>query len=216
MQILEQILRTRAWPELVPDFTHQFLVDGYGDVYGSDYAAAATTTDHNTLLAYLPSARSVTVDLGAIAGDQTEVCWVRADDGSVVFGGRYTDAGLRTFSPPSSGDWVLVVDNVAAGLPVVGSVDTAAPPAAVDLRLAATPNPFNPATTLDFRAPAGQPVRIDVFDARGRRRQHLFEGRATGDEQTLRWAPRSLESGVYYLRIRAADSSSVREVTLLK
>jgi endonuclease/exonuclease/phosphatase family metal-dependent hydrolase len=75
--------------------------------------------------------------------------------------------------------------------------DTAVAELPVAPRLAAWPNPFNPATRLAFSLPAGGPARLDVFDTSGRRVARLFDGDAPAGELHVVWRPADLPAGLY-------------------
>jgi len=60
------------------------------------------------------------------------------------------------------------------------------PPVATNLQPAA-PNPFNPHTTLHFTLADGGPVRLAVYDHRGRRVRTLASGPWAAGEHDVRW-----------------------------
>jgi hypothetical protein len=69
------------WYELIPDQNHNILVSGYGtfnnnnvDIIKNDYATAAYTLDGTLAIIYIPSARTVTVNLGKLKG-QVSAQW---------------------------------------------------------------------------------------------------------------------------------------------
>ena len=92
-------------------------------------------------------------------------------------------------------------------------------PAAAPARLAlgdAYPNPFNPTTTLDFRAPAGSPASLAVYNLQGQLVATLFEGPASGAEQTAVFDGSSLASGVYMARLESGGASATTKLVLVK
>ncbi len=83
------------------------------------------------------------------------------------------------------------------------------------------PNPFNPQTTIEYVVPADGPVRLAVFDARGRRVRVLADGPKPSGTQTVTWDGRGedgelVASGVYFLRFEAAGAARVGKLVLLK
>lgn len=78
------------------------------------------------------------------------------------------------------------------------------------------PNPFNPATHLRFALPHAANVRLEVFDALGRRVAVLAEGPLPAGYHTRTWEAAGLSSGLYLIRLRAAGYQQTRTVTLLK
>lgn len=95
-----------------------------------------------------------------------------------------------------------------------------APTAAATL-LPAAPNPFNPSTTFTFELRDADHVRLDVLDARGRLVRTLLDGTRPAGRTEVTWhgdddAGRSVASGSYVYRLRAAGLQYTRAVTLLK
>jgi len=83
------------------------------------------------------------------------------------------------------------------------------------------PNPFNPSTTIRYGIPAGEvgPVRLDIYDLRGRRVRTLFRGERAAGEYQAHWDGRDdrgaeLGSGVYVARLRAARAVVSRKMLL--
>jgi subtilisin family serine protease len=85
-----------------------------------------------------------------------------------------------------------------------------------------SPNPFNPSTTLQYGLSSPGPVRLVVYDSRGRRvRTLLQENRVTPGEYEVRWngtddSGRAVASGVYFARLELAGRALQRRMTLLK
>ena len=67
-----------------------------------DYATAAVAADGSLAIAYLPTAREITVDLGSLGSDPMGT-WIDARSGAE------TPAELNALTPPSAGDWLLIV-----------------------------------------------------------------------------------------------------------
>lgn len=83
------------------------------------------------------------------------------------------------------------------------------------------PNPFNPQTTIEYVVPAGGPVRLAVFDARGRQVRVLAAGDAEAGTHTVSWDGRddggqAVASGVYFLRFEAAGEERVGKLVLVR
>jgi len=111
----------RRWFDLVPDFRHRVVTAGYGtftadgNVNASDYVTAALTRDRRLLIAYLPTSRTVAVDLSKLQG-RIRARWYDPTRGTYVPAARVSlaPAGERRFAPPrpngdGDGDWVLVL-----------------------------------------------------------------------------------------------------------
>jgi len=94
------------------------------------------------------------------------------------------------------------------------------PPAGRQLTLTASPNPFNPATVIQYTVPSAGAVRLDVYDLAGRRLVTLHDGFQEAGTYSLPWDvgrhSRSLASGVYRLVLRAGGATASRSLVLVK
>jgi len=127
MAHLGDLIRSRPFEKLVPDYAHTAVTAGYGNLSDGTYAATALASDSSTLLVYIPQQRAVTVDLGQLSGTDALVWWYNPNDGSYTFVGSQTSTGSQDFTPPTTDDWVLVIDDSAAGYPPPGSTDPPLP-----------------------------------------------------------------------------------------
>jgi hypothetical protein len=87
-----------------------------GEVDRNNFAPAALTSDGTLMIAYLPSARPITVDMSKLAGPVT-ARWYDPTSGtySLVGGSPLPNAGIRHFQPAyknsvGDADWVLVLE----------------------------------------------------------------------------------------------------------
>lgn len=83
------------------------------------------------------------------------------------------------------------------------------------------PNPFNPSTTLVLQMKTGGPVRVEIFDAGGRRVRLLHEGLLAAGRQTLEWDGRSesgaaLPSGMYFARLASGQEVSAHSLVMVR
>jgi hypothetical protein len=117
----------RAWHQLVPDQKHTVVTTGYGTFDGtttegnryvmtSDYVTAGRTPDGALVMAYLPSLRTVKVDMAQLGGPAT-ARWYDPSRGTytAVNGSPLPNSGEHAFTPPGNngdgdGDWVLVLE----------------------------------------------------------------------------------------------------------
>src|ERR1039458_4191883 len=113
---VQALFRSRPWYDLVPDQDNQIVVDGLGEFNGLDYVAAARTQDGGTVMAYMPSARTVTVDLHKVAGKSAKVWWFNPRAGDAQPAGEFPTIGKQDFTPPWDGDWLLVLDDASRNL----------------------------------------------------------------------------------------------------
>ena len=86
------------------------------------------------------------------------------------------------------------------------------------------PNPFNPATTIQYEIPAGVSsvrVRLDIYDVQGRKIRALMDEVRSGGVQYAEWdglddRGQTVSSGVYFYVLRAGDKTLTRKMALLK
>jgi len=110
-----RLFATRAWHRLVPDQKHVVVTSGYGAFGSWDYATASATPNGTLAIAYMPTARTISVDMGKLAGT-ARAQWFDPTNGkySDVSGSPFANAGTRSFTPPAKNsrgdsDWVLVL-----------------------------------------------------------------------------------------------------------
>jgi hypothetical protein len=115
-----KLFRSRPWFDLVPDQDHKVVTEGLGEFWGFDYLGAAQTSDGSTLIAYMPTARMITVDMTKLPKGQTKAWWFDPRTGHASLAGTYPAEGERQFTPPGQGDWVLVLDDAAKRLDAPG------------------------------------------------------------------------------------------------
>jgi hypothetical protein len=121
MKHLGNLFRSRSWSTLVPDYGHAVVTAGYGDLYGSSHAGVSRTSDGNSVIAYIPSSRTVTLDMTKVSGPESKAWWFNPSTGVATPIGTYPNAGSRAFTPGSGGDWVLVLDDAGLKLPAPGT-----------------------------------------------------------------------------------------------
>jgi len=133
---------------------------------------------------------------------------------------RDADAAYQAAGGPS-----YLLELELTGFPRLAPLALAGPgsePPAAPARLGqAHPNPFNPRTTITYRAAAGTAVTVRVFDLRGRRIQDLVDGVATGAWQSVAWDGRDgrgteLAAGVYLVRLVADQAVRTSRIVLAK
>jgi hypothetical protein len=123
--LLRRLLESRPWWRLEPDSRNATVVSGHGPMTANDRAVAARADDGSFALAYLPSPRTISVELGTIGGGRVKAWWFNPRDGTAVAVGEFANAGRREFAPPDraadGADWVLVLDDAARHFPVPGA-----------------------------------------------------------------------------------------------
>jgi len=78
------------------------------------------------------------------------------------------------------------------------------------------PNPFNPSTTIGYYLPRTAPVRLDVYDIRGRHIRTLVQTTQPAGRHEVFFNAENLSSGVYFYRLEAGASVRVRQMLLMK
>ena len=123
LHYMEELFASRPWYNLVPDQSHAFLTGGLGTytdgglVQDNDHATAAVTPDGSLGMVYVPTARTVTVNLNLLAGAVT-AHWYDPSNNTFhsIAGSPFApSSGSQQFTTPGNnaagnGDWVLVLD----------------------------------------------------------------------------------------------------------
>ena len=82
------------------------------------------------------------------------------------------------------------------------------------------PNPFNPATTIEYEVPEAGHVQLEVFDLAGRRVATLVDERQEAGIRTVRWSARGsdreLPSETYLCKLRVGGRVATQSMVLLK
>jgi hypothetical protein len=128
MQYLHTLFRSRAWHLLIPDVGDSIITAGAGTFGDPDFATSARTSDGQTVIAYLPRERTVILDLTRVSGTGAKAWWLNPRTGTAALIGTFPTSGTQPFAPPGAGDWVLVLDDAAAGLPAPGNETLPPPP----------------------------------------------------------------------------------------
>jgi len=83
------------------------------------------------------------------------------------------------------------------------------------------PNPFNPATTIEYTLPSAGPVRLEVFTLSGQKVATLVNGLQTTGAYSIQWrgcddTNRPLPSGVYWYRLVMDKSALTKKMLLVR
>ena len=78
------------------------------------------------------------------------------------------------------------------------------------------PNPFNPATTIQYSMSLTTNLTIDVIDIMGRNIATLHRGVQVAGVHNLNWDASKVASGIYLIRMQAGSQALIRKVTLIK
>jgi hypothetical protein len=103
---IRMLFAQRSWWLLRPDASNKLLTDGYLGLGGPyDLAVAAMASDGSFAIAYMPSARQVTVDLGQMAGPKVTARWYDPASGTFsttrIPGSPFPiSSGIQVLPPP--------------------------------------------------------------------------------------------------------------------
>jgi hypothetical protein len=106
---INKLIIPRQWWKLIPDLDHQVLTKGY------DLCAAAKTSDSLTAIIYMPTRRTIIVNLAQLTGISAKASWYSPRTGEYEFIGIYSRTSTP-FTPPyknadDNDDWVLVLES---------------------------------------------------------------------------------------------------------
>jgi cytochrome c peroxidase len=196
-------------------------------VYGAAGGAAATlvidTSDPGTGPA-IPSVASFAHVRLVLGGTGEGQGWgsvsLAISDGPGLVGGTFT--GRWYVEDPAAANGLAVSEAfqfTVFGEPGTASDSDRLPVTVVRLHPAA-PNPFNPSTTIRYEVASGSDVRLEVFDAGGRRVRELVRS-VQGGAQSVIWDGRDdrgagLPSGVYFVQLHAGTTKEMQRAVLLK
>jgi hypothetical protein len=113
-----------------------------------------------------------------------------------------------------------VLNAATAALPAVGT--PVAEPGLVTTRLlGATPNPCNPSTTITFTTGKAGPVRLAIYDVRGREVAELLRSPVAPGQHAVLWrgcdaGGREVSSGLYFVRFEAGGTRETHKIALLR
>jgi hypothetical protein len=163
------LVQSRPWYDLVPDQDHALVTDGLGDFGASDYVTAARTSDGRLAIAYVPTTRTITVDMGRLGGPAT-ARWYDPTSGTfITVSDSLANSGLVPFTTPGTNaggaeDWVLVLETEAPS-----------PSSFVELTIAS-----------DTYAPGDQlHVLLKAFNSAQSSTRELYAGVVLPDGQTV-------------------------------
>ena len=116
-KLMTDLFKCSRWYDLVPDQDHSLLTAGYGtpsavgNVNDNDYATAARTADGRVAVIYLPTSRTVTVNMSTMRPGAVAF-WYDPTDGRSVLASPPDAHGEVSLTPPGKNhggddDWVL-------------------------------------------------------------------------------------------------------------
>jgi hypothetical protein len=113
---IANLFATHEWWKLVPDRAGVTLTAG--TLSGAYRSVAAVASDASFAIAYMPSKRSITIDMSKLSGPKVKAQWVDPTSGTAtsVSGSPFLASGTRSLSPTTNngsgdGDWLLVLES---------------------------------------------------------------------------------------------------------
>ncbi len=169
--------------------------------------------------ASLAPGESLSVAFAMVAGATLDDLLLEAGRMRLAYEGRAFDRD----GDPANGDEFVVRWLAPEEDPVSteGDIAPGTPPADRSLRLSAAPNPFNPRLELMANLSHAGPVRVSIFDVKGRLVRVLRDGAAPAGESRWSWdgrdaGGRPLASGVYRVTLTTPERVLERTVTMVK
>ena len=85
-----------------------------------------------------------------------------------------------------------------------------------DFNLVASPNPFNPNTTVSYQLPKAGIVTISAYNVLGRREAVLVDEHRNAGSHSVEWNASNLPSGIYFVVIQANGNRQTLRTLLMK
>ncbi len=119
----DKFFSSLPWQDLVPDQEHAVVTAGLGSsgtlqtrVSQSDFCTAAKTSDGSFVVAYMPTARTITVNMDSLKA-AANARWFDPTNGAytAISGSPFPNTGTQQFTPPGKNhdgdnDWVLLLE----------------------------------------------------------------------------------------------------------
>ncbi len=214
MQNLYNIFTSYHWWKFIPDTSHTVLTSGYGTFGTSNYSTAASTSDSSSIIAYLPTQRSITINPAVLKGDSIHVWWYNPSNGIFTDRGMYSKVS-RSYNQPSAGDWVMVIDGKEFDSTHTNIDDTRNLPHEFNL-YQNYPNPSNPFTNIVYTLPRRVHVTLDLYNCLGQLIGRIVDETQNAGYHQVQVNGRQLTSGVYLYRLQAGEFVQTKKLILLK
>lgn len=196
--------------EVVTSMSHVFEVDPpWGDRWWGELTVELTCVDRDPIATPLGTFPAITANTTWI-DSPIWAPWRFGNDSRVSYAMGVGVA--RIAGTAGLHDWLLTA---------VQNVDVTDAPPLAPLALSAAPNPFNPQTSLRFTLPEAGRVRLDLFDARGRKVADLIAGDLAAGSHDVIWRGtdllgRPVASGVYHAVLSFGTERRSIAVTLVQ
>ena len=137
---------------------------------------------------------------------------------SLSFGPQKTDTSYGRF-PDATNSWYFMETPTPGSSNIISSVVAEVLPQ--NFNLTVFPNPFNPATTIQYQIPEMSDVDLKIYDILGREIWSFFENEKHAGIYKLQWNGvnnfgQKISSGIYILRMSAGKYSNSFKMMFLK
>ena len=113
MSLFQKIFNGLPWYLFRPDTTNDLLVEGRGTYGNDDYGVVTVMSNYRMAMIYLPTARTIKVNVEKIKGSNIRALWISPSTNKRFIGGYFKPEGTRELIPPSlDEDWLLLLGNV--------------------------------------------------------------------------------------------------------
>lgn len=107
-----KIMGGLPWYLFRPDTSDDLLVEGRGAYSSDDYAVVSRLSNNRLAMIYLPTSRTVRINVEKIKGSSIRALWINPRNNKRYLGGFFKPKGTRELTPPSlDEDWILLVGN---------------------------------------------------------------------------------------------------------
>ena len=178
--------------------------------------SSVITIDPNSAFYVQASGTSLAAPL--VAGAAALVLQSRPNASNVMLMNALRNTANNHLNPGRTNGWGVIDALAARNAIPTGVGDT---PGVAHASLVAYPNPFNPATTINYDVAEAGRVTIVAYDAAGRRVATLVDEAQPAGPHSFTWNAAdndgaALASGVYMLSLTGHHSHVTRKVVLLK
>ena len=134
------------------------------------------------------------------------------DYGSPYDGIYTSQTGAASAIPP--GFWFIAQDSVSGLISSKTAADEAFPHAFAVAQN--TPNPFNPATTINFTLAKAGKVTVDIYNAAGQKVDTVVNTVMSAGNHSATWNAARQSAGVYFYTVKCGGFSKTMKMILLK
>ena len=103
-------------------------------------------------------------------------------------------------------EWVIIGNDVEGGEQGTGILSIGTP----------SPNPVTGPTSVGFSVPFAGAVSLSVYDVSGRMVETVFTGSVEGGNHSVQWAPGTISSGMYFLKLDTPAGSATTRAMVIR